>query len=288
MEKVNARSQLSKVDAQNSSVVTSTGSGTVDVYFVGKPFGALDHAARKTGLLELVEHDAARARTLVKRATTRVAKGVTMEQARLWVNKVQSAGWQVALVRDGRVCYRSPLASNQTGNAPLQKAGKAATPVSLPHASLPSKVRLKRVADTDGIGSFCIPVQWQALPQLNTNACLAFGDCDSDLYWIAIRQSKQSVGSLIPLRHYAEAVCEAAKHWVNKGRILGELQPMEGKPAFLARLTGRVGDKEVSYQIGIHETKKHYYCTYGWTTADQFSRYRLLFRAMACSFDAAK
>ncbi|AFU98101.1 Tfp pilus assembly protein, major pilin PilA [Simiduia agarivorans] len=284
MERVKTQATLSKINKTDAVDPLKT---LVDVYFVGRPFGDLDQRQRNAGLFALVGKNRARARLLLDRTTTRIAKGVTSEQARSWVKKVQSAGWQVALVRGGNICYRSPVRSDNRDNTPIQRAGKAATAVTLRRSPQTSRVKLKRYVDPDGFGSFCVPVHWRSLPQLNPNACLAFGDCETELYWIAIRQSKPSVGVLVPLKQYAEAVCEAAKHWVDSGRIQGEIQIVEGKSAIHARLTGRVGDKDVSYHIGVHEAKKHFFCSYGWTTTDQFSRYRLLFSAMANSFSAS-
>lgn len=287
MDRMNARKSLSDEQKIQSSNVSARQSQAVDVYFVGKPYGSLSADQRKAGLLGLVAQDAQRARVLLDRPSTRIAKAVSVEQARIWVNKIQSSGWQVVLVRDGTVCYKSPKTEAKQGRKPLQGAGKAASAVMLSCDQSSAKVRLKRYVDPAGVGSFCVPVQWQSLPQLNANACLAFGDCDTDLYWIAIRQSKQSVGALIPLRQYVDAVCEAATHWVLEGRILGEPQLIDGQSGYQARMSGKVGEKSVCYQIGVYETKKAFYCTYGWTTEAQFSRYRLLFNAMVRSFKDA-
>ena len=257
----------------------------LDVYFVSSPRKDVSAAERKQGLLRIAKNDLPLARKLVARKRTRIARLQAPDQARAWAKRLQQAGWHVEICRGDRVCFAS-LGQSSAGS--LRAAGASAGSVQLPaKKSSVSSVRVRRITDKRAIGSFCLPVNWVAMPQLNANASLAFGDAESELYWIAISQTKQSVGALVPLAHYAQAACEAATQWVNKGKLTAALAPIPGRSGYMARLDGTVNDTPVTYQIGVFETRKHFYCCYGWTTSDAFDQYRVLFQTLAASFRPA-
>lgn len=261
------------------------------VYFTAQLRGGFKRSDAIRSLGDTFALDLERVKDLLSSAPKVVKRGVAKPQAYKVIKALWQGGWHSELHHNGSKIYSTEDIQATTGAAaeslPLAKPAKAEEEgAARKSPSTPTRSeRLLRLAATDQSCSVCIPDRWQAMGQLNRNACLQAGCNDSDSYLVIIPQLKVAINRQVSQQEYTEAVLESAVGWVEEGGIVAPAtleSPVE-LAAVSGEIEGIVGENRVHYLISVYEGQDSFFACYLWSTADLFERQRPLFKALLAS-----
>lgn len=275
------------------------------VYFTAQLRSGFKRSSAIRSLGDTFSLDIEQVKRLLQSAPKAVKRDVKKAQANQIIKALWQGGWHSELHRDGNLIYSTQDAkpnaaameaeaitpSNAQGfNDQLQTELAEATPTASPIAEEKSTTirteRLLRLAASDQSCSVCIPERWQAMEQLNPNACLQAGCASSDSYLVVIPQVKLEINRQVSLLQYTQAVLESAIGWVDGGGIVqvAKAQKQLAFNAAAGEIAGVVGDHRVHYLITVYEGSDSFYACYLWSSEDNFTQQKPLFQALLASF----
>lgn len=276
------------------------------VYFTAQLRRGFKRSGAIRSLGDTFTLDMEQVKRLLQSAPKAVKRDVKKAQANQIIKALWQGGWHSELHCDGRLIYSTidekpntmaidaeaitpstaPLPSTQLQSGLAEVASGLSEPVSKT-VTVPLKTeRLLRLAAPDQSCSVCIPERWEAMQQLNPNACLQAGCSQTDSYLVVIPQVKLAMNRPVSQQEYAEAVLESAIGWVEGGAIVAAATPQKQLqfPAVTGEFEGVVGDHRVHYLISVYEGQSSFYACYLWSAADSFEQQRPLLQALLASF----
>lgn len=227
--------------------------------------------------------DLVRVKQLLEAAPKAVKRNVAKPQANNIVKALWKGGWHSELYLDDRKVYSTADATAAVATQPPVETHQTELRQDSPASR---SERLLRLAAADQSCSLCVPERWQAMQQLNPNACMQAGCTDTDSYLVVIPQIKAAINRQVALHEYAEAVLESAVGWVENGGVVvaAKAQQQLSLTAVLGEIEGMVDGNRVHYLISVYESGDSFYACYLWSAAGSFDQQRPLFQAILASF----